>query len=98
MIKANVSTLKNSLSRYLQKVRQGETIEVVDRDLPIARIVPIGGASLQQTDEWVAQLERLGLIRRGNMKGCPGILTRPSPGNPSAKVLDALLDERREGR
>ena len=73
MIKANVSTLKNSLSRYLQKVRQGETIEVVDRDLPIARIVPIG-ASMQDSEEWLAQMERLGLIRRGAMKGCQGIL------------------------
>jgi prevent-host-death family protein len=97
MIKANVSTLKNSLSRYLQKVRQGETIEVVDRDLPIARIIPIE-ASTQRSEEWLMQLDRLGLIRRGNMKGCQEILKEPSPGNLSANVLEALLDERRDGR
>ena len=97
MIKANISTLKNSLSRYLQKVRQGETIEVVDRDLLIARIVPIEPAT-QSSDDWIVQLDRLGLIRRGAMKGCPEILKGPPLGNLSAKVLDALLDERREGR
>lgn len=97
MIKANVSTLKNSLNRYLKKVRQGETIEVVDRDLPIARIIPIG-ASTQRSEEWLMQLDRLGLIRRGNMKGCQDILKEPPPGHLSANVLEALLDERRDGR
>ena len=97
MIKANISTLKNSLSRYLQKVRQGETIEVVDRDLLIARIVPIEPAA-QSSEDWIVQLDRLGLIRRGAMKGCPEIGNGRPLGNLSAKVLDALLDERREGR
>ncbi len=97
MIKANVSTLKNGLSRYLRKVRQGETIEVVDRDLLIARIVPIEPAT-QHSEDWLAQLDRLGLVRRGAMQGCQEILKGPPPGNLSANVLEALLDERREGR
>lgn len=97
MIKANVSTLKNGLSRYLQKVRQGETIEVVDRDLLIARIVPIEPAT-QRSEDWLVQLDRLGLVRRGAMKGCQEILKGLPPGKLSANVLDALLDERSEGR
>ncbi len=97
MIKANVSTLKNGLSRYLRKVRQGETIEVVDRDLLIARIVPIEPAA-QHSEDWLAQLDQLGLVRRGAMQGCQEIMNGPPPGNLSANVLEALLDERCEGR
>lgn len=34
--------LKASLSRYLRRVRAGETIVVTDRGRPVARIVPVG--------------------------------------------------------
>jgi len=42
-----VAELKARLSAYLRKVRDGETITVLDRDTPIARLVPLGtGAPL----------------------------------------------------
>lgn len=34
--------LKNSLSRYLRRVKAGESIVVTDRGVPVARIVPAG--------------------------------------------------------
>ena len=34
--------LKNDLSRYLRRVREGTTLIVTDRGEPIARIVPAG--------------------------------------------------------
>ena len=34
--------LKSSLSRYLKRVRKGESIVVTDRGEPIARIIPVG--------------------------------------------------------
>jgi len=37
----NIGVLKNQLSVYLQYVRGGEEVVVRDRNLPIARIVPI---------------------------------------------------------
>lgn len=97
MIKANVSTVKNQLSRYLQKVRQGETVEIIDRDLPVARIVPIERTTHNQ-EEWLAHLVRLDLIKRGPMKGSKDILRHSPPGKSSVKVLDALLEERRGER
>jgi hypothetical protein len=53
---------------------------------------------MQRPEEWLTQLDRLGLIRRGAMKGCQEILKEPPPGNLSANVLEALLDERRDCR
>lgn len=41
MKRANVSELKARLSGYLAEVRRGQTVEVCDRQTPIARIVPI---------------------------------------------------------
>jgi prevent-host-death family protein len=35
-----IADLKNNLSRHLMRVRQGSEITIVDRDTPIARIVP----------------------------------------------------------
>lgn len=42
MERVGVRELKASLSRYLARVREGETIEVTDRGRPVARIVPVG--------------------------------------------------------
>jgi len=36
-----VSELKARLSKYLARVRRGETVEVRDRETPIALIVPL---------------------------------------------------------
>jgi prevent-host-death family protein len=39
--RVKISELKNHLSAYLRHVRKGHTVEVLDRDTPVANIVPI---------------------------------------------------------
>ena len=41
-----VRELRQHASRYLERVRQGETLEVTDRGRPVARLVPVS------TDLW----------------------------------------------
>ena len=41
MILSSISETKNNLSRILEKVRQGETVIVMDRKRPVARIEPV---------------------------------------------------------
>jgi prevent-host-death family protein len=41
MIKVRIAELKARLSHHLRTVRRGETITVLDRDTPVARIVPV---------------------------------------------------------
>lgn len=36
-----VAELKSRLSEYLRRVRRGETVTVLDRDTPIARLAPL---------------------------------------------------------
>lgn len=38
-MKVNIAALKNELSQYLHKVREGEEITVTDRNEPIAKII-----------------------------------------------------------
>src|SRR2546425_10369839 len=41
MKQVRIAELKARLSEYLRAVRRGETIAVLDRDTPVAQIVPI---------------------------------------------------------
>jgi len=40
-MKVNIGILKNELSKYLQKVRQGLEITVTDRNEPVAKLSPL---------------------------------------------------------
>lgn len=62
MIKVQIANLKNSLSEYLRKVREGAEILVTDRDLPIARIVPLSTEKNRTPEEILAQLKKEGLV------------------------------------
>lgn len=95
MKEAQISTLKNQLSRYLALVRKGEIVRIVDRNRPVAQIVPIGQAVQGRPvgTEALAEMERKGLIRRGTDRIAPEILDSDPPGRP-AGVLAALLEER----
>jgi prevent-host-death family protein len=41
---ARIGQLRNGLSRYLDQVREGGEVLVLDRDRPVARIVPAGAS------------------------------------------------------
>jgi antitoxin (DNA-binding transcriptional repressor) of toxin-antitoxin stability system len=94
MEKTNISNLKNRLSDYLRKVRSGESVLVMDRDLPIARIDRVIGPL---SDERFAALEAAGLVRRPS-KPLPLKKLGSELPQSRASVLEALLEERLEGR
>ena len=69
MLSVKISELKNRLSHYLGRVRRGETVLVQDRDRVIARIEPAGDRDRTSTDsEWLAALERAGVVRRASQR------------------------------
>lgn len=97
MKNARISELRDSLSEYLARVRKGETVIVYDRDTPIARIEPIAPTDADMP-EWARSAERNGILRPPRKPGPPKIsLPPPKPRKP-ARLLEALLEERREGR
>ncbi|MCA1831521.1 MAG: type II toxin-antitoxin system Phd/YefM family antitoxin [Actinomycetota bacterium] len=98
MIIASISEAKNKLSALLDRVRSGETILVVDRGKPVARIEPAVSAE-EDDDGRLARLERAGIVKRGSGKPSPEILLgKPPRPRKGGSVLEALLEERREGR
>lgn len=95
MEKATISQLKNQLSAYLAKVKAGGSVLILDRDQPIAQLerVPVGCGG----DDRLGRLERAGIIRRGTGQIAPEILRRFAP-KPGRSLVEALLEERAEGR
>jgi prevent-host-death family protein len=89
---ANLSDVKNDLSRYVDHVKRGGRVRILVRGLPAADIVPVedepAGWSAEEDD-----LERRGLIRRGK----PGVareLLRAGPRVNVKRLRRALDDER----
>ena len=95
MGKATISEIKNRLSAYLKQVRVGHSLLILDRDQPAARLERV--ESEQHPDDRLTRLERAGLIKRATQ---PMPAQCPERSAPKAKrsVLQALVDERREGR
>ena len=47
MSDVRIADLKARLSEHLRSVRNGGTVTVLDRDTPVARIIPIAAPSLE---------------------------------------------------
>lgn len=89
-----VAQLRNELSRFLDYVRAGGHVVILDRDRPVAEIVPISADMATKThSEHLHALERDGLVRRGTGALPKSFLSGALPGK-RARVLDALLEER----
>jgi prevent-host-death family protein len=82
-----VAELKARLSEYLRRVRRGHEVTVLDRETPIARIVPYGAGSLA-------------LEVRKPLPGAPPLHRVPLPPPLPVKrdVVDLLLEERQGER
>jgi prevent-host-death family protein len=88
----NIAELKNRLSLYLNEVKAGEEILVRDRNLPIARIVPLSQATDQGAE--LLALAAQGKIRLGEGNLDESFWDLPAP-RVSAEVLRRVVDEER---
>ncbi len=94
---ATITQAKNGLSALLDRVRGGETIVIVDRGTPIARLEPIA-AHPDQTGR-LNRLERAGLVRVGTATPPVDLLREPAPPLPDGvSAVEMVLEERRTGR
>jgi len=101
MKKAGIAELRNHLSRYLDHVRAGGTVTICDRDIPVARIVPVGNSERRTKKDDEARLDRLerqGLIRRGKGDVLEWLKHRKLPkGRLRSSLVQAVLEERESG-
>ncbi|MDQ3097175.1 MAG: type II toxin-antitoxin system prevent-host-death family antitoxin [Chloroflexota bacterium] len=86
MKEVGIADLKARLSEYLRAVRRGETIAVLDRQTPIARIVPVR--------------EHVRLHVRKPVSGTPrpNRVPLPKPLKLNIDVVQLLLEERQTHR
>ena len=99
MKRATISEAKNQLSALIRRVRRGEEVLILDRDVPVARLVPVAEVGRRDEDQLLADLERRGIVRRPVRPPDPGLLDRLGP-PPKIRgdILAALLADREEGR
>src|ERR1051326_133442 len=99
MEKTTISQLKARLSAYLRKVRAGQTILILDRDEPVARLerVVSGSAERAAGDDRLVRLERAGLLRRATRRLSLARLRAAAP-KPKTSVVGARVEDRRRGR
>lgn len=79
MTTVRIAELKSRLSEHLRSVRKGRTLIVLDRDTPVARIVPYAAEPIE--------------IRRAT-RGLHDLKLPPPPAS-STDSLAVLLDDRR---
>jgi len=80
-----IAELKSRLSEYLRRVRRGETITVLDRETPVARLEPVAAGGSR-------------LVVREPAAGAASLraLRLPSPLKTKTDILDLLAEERGE--
>lgn len=88
MDRIGVRELRQHASRYLERVRHGETLEVTDRGRPVARLVPVS------TDLW-ASLVASGKVTLAEDQSD---LADEPPGNYNIEASTALMMMREHER
>jgi prevent-host-death family protein len=86
MKRVRIAELKARLSEYLRAVRGGESIAVLDRDTPIAQLIPVR--------------ERSALRIRKPVRGTlpPNRVPVPKRAKLNVDVVQLLLEERQRHR
>lgn len=84
MDRVRIAELKSRLSEHLRAVRSGRSLTILDRDTPIARIVP-----WKRDDPLQIRKPRPGARK-------PSQVPLPPPLRHGRDVVDLLLEERHE--
>lgn len=85
MTEVGIRELRDHLSRYLDRVRDGEEVVVTDRGRAIARVLPMNGE--RTIDRLIAQ----GLVAAAGQQA----RRRPKPLKTAGPVSDLVTEQRR---
>lgn len=87
----SISELKAHLSRYLREVRRGQEVQVLDRGVPVARLVCIEGRAVS-ADERRERLVRAGILKAGTGDASAVLDQRPLA--LDVRLREALEEDR----
>jgi prevent-host-death family protein len=86
-----IREMRQNLSRYARRARQGESFLITDRGQEVAQLTPAPGHA-SAIDRLVA--ERGARRAQGKLLDVLEQLPSPVPGPPTSEVLDELREER----
>jgi antitoxin (DNA-binding transcriptional repressor) of toxin-antitoxin stability system len=96
---ASITQTQNGLSALIDGLKGGSPVLIVDRGCPVARLEAVTGEHDAGQDGRLARLVRDGLVRPRRNKLSPALLaSAPPPLRAGTSAVQALIDERREGR
>ena len=96
---ASVTEAKNNLSALIDGLKGGSPVLIVDRGRPVARLEPVTTGLDAEPDGRLSRLVRSGIVRP-RRAALPRTLFshQPPRAKAGASALEALLEERRQGR
>jgi prevent-host-death family protein len=98
MLVATITEAKNRLSALIDHVRSGESVLIVDRGTPVARLESAVSAA-PDGEGRIARLERAGTVRAARKPPATDLLAQEAPSlRHGVSAVAVLLEERREGR
>jgi prevent-host-death family protein len=92
-----ITELKNRLSAFIDQVRAGESVLILDRGRAVARLEPV--AAQPDATGRLERLARAGILDVRTGEPPLARLRRPAPApREGSSAVDALLEERRTTR
>lgn len=92
-----ITEARNRLGALIGEVLSGESILILKRGLPVARIEPVA-ADADQTGR-LRRLERAGIVKVGTAPPPVDLISQPGPRlPPGVNAVEILIEERRSGR
>ena len=92
MRSVSVTELKANLARYLRTVRRGTEVQILERGVPIARLVALPGV---REGDRLEQLAKAGIVRRGT-GDLSWLAAEPAFSAPGADLSRALEEDRED--
>ena len=96
---ASITEAKNQLSALIDRVRGGESVLIMDRGVPVARLESATIGSVESAGR-LARLGRAGIVSPAKTAATSGnpLTGRPPRLQGDASIVHTLVQERREGR
>jgi prevent-host-death family protein len=99
MKRTSITDAKNGLSALIERVRQGESIIIEDRGVPVARLESVAAPGPRDVEGRAARLQRQGVLRPPLSPTPRRVLATPPPApRRGARLSQAVIAERRDGR
>jgi len=96
---ASITEAKNNLSALIDGLKGGAPVLIMDRGRPVARLEAVSGLDEGEARESLSRLVRSGLVRPARRKLDPEFFAAPPSGPaPGLSIVEAVIEERREGR